>query len=158
MNPGLIKTLIKAAALGCLLASRAATATLGGDVSSVESDRAHMKAASVATTTSDLYTAHEMQTPSGTTVREYANSDGIVFAVTWRGPFPADLRQTLGTYFQTYQNAPRAKRHGHRLDVLEQPDLVVHSGGRLRAFVGSAYVPQLVPTGVNIEQLIQSSQ
>jgi hypothetical protein len=153
-----MKTLLYVAALGCLLASRAVFATLGGDVSSVESDRVHMKAASVATTTSDLYTLHEMQTPSGTTVREYANSGGIVFAVTWHGPFPPDLRQTLGTYFQTYQNAPRAKKYGHTLDALTQPDLVVHSGGHLRAFVGSAYVPQLVPAGVTITQLLQSSQ
>ncbi len=152
-----MKTLINAAALGCLLASSAALATLGGDVSSVESDRVHMKAAAVVATASGLYTLHEMQTPSGTTVREYANSDGVVFAVTWSGPFPPDLRQTLGTYFQTYQGAPRAKRYGHTHDVLSQPNLVVHSAGHLRAFVGSAYVPQLVPAGIAIEQLLQSS-
>src|SRR5215467_10773878 len=124
------------AALSCLLASRAALATLGGDVSSVESDRVRMKAAAVATTESALYTVHEMQTPSGTTVREFANAGGTVFAVTWRGPFPPDLRQALGTYFETYQTAKRAKRSGHALDVVEQPDLVVHAGGHLRAFSG----------------------
>lgn len=153
-----MRTLINIAALGCLLASRGALATLGGDVSSVESDRVHMKAASVTTTATDLYTVHQMQTPGGTTVREYASSNGIVFAVTWSGPFPPDLRQALGTYFQTYQTAPRAKRYGHTHDVLTQPNLVVHSGGHLRAFFGSAYVPQLVPAGVAIDQLLQNSQ
>jgi hypothetical protein len=153
-----MKTLLPAAALGCLLSSRIALATLGGDVSSVESDRIHMKAAAVTSTASALYTVHEMQTPDGTTIREFANASGTVFAVTWKGPFPPDLRQTLGSYFQKYQTAPRAKRSGHSHDSVEQPDLVVHSGGHLRAFVGSAYVPQLVPAGVSIDQLLQSPQ
>jgi hypothetical protein len=98
-----------------------------------------------------------MQMPNGTIVREFANADGIVFAVTWRGPFPPDLRQMLGTYFQKYQSAPRAGPHGHTHDVVQEPDLVVHSGGHLRAFLGNAYVPQLVPQGVSIEQLLQSN-
>jgi len=153
-----MKTLFPAAAMGCLLVSRVALASLGADVSSIESDRAHMKAAVVSTTSSDLYTAHQMQTPSGTTVVEFANMEGVVFAVLWHGPFPPDLRQTLGTYFQKYQAAPRAKHQGHSHDVVEEPDLVVHSGGHLRSFVGSAYVPQLVPAGVSIEQLLKSDQ
>lgn len=152
-----MKNILSAAAIGCLLVSRAALATLGADVSSVDSDRVRMKAASVTTTTSALYSVHEMQTPSGTIVREFANSAGVVFAVTWRGPLPPDLRQTLGTYFQKYQTAPRAGLHGHTHDVVEQPDLVVHSVGRVRAFLGSAYVPQLVPQGLSIEQLLQSN-
>ena len=32
--------------------------------------------------------------------------------------------------------------------MVRQPGLVVHSGGHMRAFVGHAYVPQLVPAGV----------
>ncbi len=135
------------------MASHGVMASLGGDVASVESDRAHMKAAAVTRSESALYTVHEMQTASGTTVREFASPAGIVFAVTWKGPFKPDLRQALGKYFQTYQEAPRAQRYGHSRDVLEQPDLVVHSSGRLRAFFGTAYVPQLMPAGVSIEQL-----
>ncbi len=152
-----MKKLLPAAALGCFLVSRAALATLGADVSSVDTDRVRMKAAAVTTTTSALYSVHEIQTPSGTIVREFANSAGIVFAVTWRGPLPPNLRQTLGAYFQKYQSAPRVGPHGHTHDVVEQPDLVVHSGGHLRAFLGSAYVPQLMPPGLTIDQLLQSN-
>ena len=152
-----MKALITAVALGCLLASSAALATLGGPVSSVEADRARMKAAVVTTTATTLYTVHAMQTEAGTTLREFANGDGIVFAVAWRGPFPPDLRQTLGSYFEQYRTAPRAHKSGHALDSVEQPGLVVHSSGHLRSFAGSAYVPQLVPAGVAIEQLLQSA-
>jgi hypothetical protein len=142
-----------AVATACVATSPAVLASLGGDVASVESDRVQMKAAAVRTSQSALYTVHQIQTPSGTTVREFANAAGTVFAVTWKGPFMPDLRQTLGTYFQTYQTAPRAKRYGHSRDILELPGLVVHSTGRMRAFRGNAYVPQLVPAGVSIDQL-----
>jgi len=152
-----MKTSIPAAALGCLLAARSALAALGGDASTVEADRVRMKAAAVTTSAGTLYTVHAMQTPAGMTVREFANADGIVFAVTWRGPFAPDLRQTLGAYFGKYQAAPRAGRSGHAHDNVEQPDLVVRSSGHLRAFSGSAYVPQLVPGGVVVEQLLQDA-
>ncbi len=149
-----MKSLIPLAALVlCAMTSRVATASLGDDVTSVEADRVHMKAAAIATSRSALYTVHEMQAAGGTTVREFASADGIVFAVTWKGPFKPDLRQALGRYFQAYQDAPRAKRQGHSHDVVEQPGLIVHSSGRMRAFVGIAYVPQLVPAGVSVDQL-----
>jgi len=143
--------------LTALLASGAGVASLGGSVSSVESDRAHMKATTTRTSPSALYTVHEMQTPEGTTVREFASPAGIVFAVAWKGPFLPDLRAALGTYFDTYQVAPREHRHGHAHRDLEQPGLVVHSGGHPRAFVGNAYVPGLVPAGVSIDQLLAQS-
>lgn len=137
-----------------LLCSRAALASLGGDVTTVESDRVHMKAAKVTQTSpSALYTVHEMQTPAGTTVREFANADGIVFAVTWNGPFQPDLRQALGSYFEAYKSAPRAKRYGHAHDIVQQPGLVVHSTGRMRSFMGIAYVPGLIPAGMPLAQV-----
>jgi hypothetical protein len=136
-----------------LAAARSALAALGDDVTTIEADRAHMKAAAVVHSQAGLYTVHEMQTPSGTTVREYTNPSGVVFAVSWNGPFMPDLQQLLGRYFERYQTAPRTTRYGHSHAVLEQPDLVVQSGGHMRAFAGKAYVPQLVPPGVAVDQL-----
>jgi hypothetical protein len=104
---------------------------------------------------SALYTVHEMQTPAGTTVREFANADGIVFAVSWKGPFQPDLRQALGTYFDEYKTAPRARRYGHSHDIVEQPGLVVHSTGHMRSFAGIAYVPQLIPAGMALSQFAE---
>ena len=151
-------TLIVATATICVIASRTVLASLGGDVTSVESDRAKMKAQEVTASASTLYTIHQMQTENGTTVREFATSAGVVFAVTWKGPYKPDLQQILGTYFQTYQSAPRDKRSGRSHGIVEQPDLVVHSAGHLRVFFGTAYLPQLMPTGVTPETLAQDSQ
>jgi hypothetical protein len=127
-------------------------AALGGDITSVEADRVRMKA-TLLTSQSALYTVHQMQTPYGTTVREFASPSGTVFAVTWQGPFLPDLRQTLGAYFPIYETAPRTAHSGHSHVAVERSDLVVRSGGHPRAFFGLAYVPRLVPAGVSIDQL-----
>ena len=99
------------------------------------------------------YTVHEMLTPSGTVVREYAAATGKIFAVTWSGPNVPDLRQLLGASFDAYA-APEAagpRAHSHR--AVTRGDLVVQSSGRMRAFSGKAYLASLVPTGVTIDAL-----
>jgi hypothetical protein len=131
----------------------AAQAALGGDVTTIEADRVRMKAALVTRQAAAAYTVHEIQTPGGTTVREFASADGVVFAVSWHGPFMPDLQQTLGTYFATFQAAPKTPGLGHSHLIVQQSDLVVHSSGHQRAFSGFAYVPKLVPAGVAVEAL-----
>ena len=61
-----------------------AFAALGGDVTSVQTDQTHMRAALVRVTGSGTYSVHEIQTPYGTFVREYVSSTGTVFAVAWQ--------------------------------------------------------------------------
>jgi Protein of unknown function (DUF2844) len=127
-------------------------ASLGGDVTSIETDRVHMKA-TVRVSAAAQYSVHEMQTPYGTSVREFVSPGGVVFAVTWRGPFLPDLRQTLGAYFPIFESAPRPGRFGHAHLAVERSDLVVRSSGRPRSYSGLAYAPQLVPAGVAVDQL-----
>ena len=47
-----------------------AFAALGGDLSSVQADQAHMKA-SLKTTIGQAYTVHEIKSPMGTIVHEF---------------------------------------------------------------------------------------
>ena len=143
------------ALLVVLLLPFPASAVLGGDVSSVQTDMAHMKG-SVRLTQTGPYTIHEIQTPTGTTVREYVSGQGTVFGVAWQGPFIPDLQQLLGTYFQQYSagvQAHKAKYVGRRPLSIQQPGLVVQTGGHMRAYFGRAYVPELVPQGVTIEEI-----
>jgi len=131
-----------------------ALASLGGNVGSVQADTAHM-GASVNVSNSDNYQVHQLQSPAGTVVSEYLSSSGIVFAVSWHGPFLPDMQQILGSYFQQYSVAlsSQPRQYGrHPLDI-RQPGLVVQTGGRMRAHWGRVYVPSLVPEGVNAEQL-----
>jgi len=130
-------------------------ASLGGNVTSVQEDQAKMQA-TMRSTSGSSYTVHEMQTPTGVAVKEYISPAGNVFAVTWQGPFHPDLRQLLGAYFDQYVQAvqaQQAQRRGHGPVLIEQAGLVVQISGHLRAFRGSAYVPQMMPAGVRAEEL-----
>jgi len=127
-----------------------AAAALGGDVASVRADELELNA-TLRTTSASQFTQFEMQLPSGTTVREYVSQAGAVFAVTWEGPSLPDLRQLLGGYFQRYVDAIQGGGVGAR--VIEQPGLVVYTGGHMRAFRGRAYVPQLLPQGIVAEDI-----
>lgn len=130
-------------------------ASLGGDTTSVESDRAKMQG-SRQTISIDSFTVHEIQAATGTTVKEYVSPAGKVFAVTWQGPAHPDLRQLLGTYFDQYSQAvqaQRAHRHGHGPLLIQLPGLVVQLAGHPRSFLGKAYVPQILPAGVRAEDL-----
>jgi hypothetical protein len=73
--------------------------------------------------------------------------------VSWRGPVMPDLRQTLGEYFQRYQEATAAPHVGHRQLSVDRPDLVIRSSGHMRAFYGRAYVPSLVPTNFSLDDI-----
>jgi hypothetical protein len=133
----------------------AVSASLGGDVTSVQADQARMQG-SLRTTSGNSYNVHEIQASTGVTVKEYVSPAGKVFAVTWQGPFHPDLRQVLGTYFEEYAQAvqtQRASRSGRGPLLIQQPGLVVQISGHMRAFVGRAYVPQMMPAGVHVEDI-----
>lgn len=103
---------------------------------------------------SGSYTLHRLQLPSGTSVREYADEFGIVFAVAWDGPTKPDLNQLLGRYFTEYESGAGASTRRHRNHmVVRKFDFVIQSEGRMRAFRGKAYLPQSIPVGVSIEEL-----
>jgi uncharacterized protein DUF2844 len=131
-----------------------AFAALGDNTASIESDRVRMQAALLRIVRSDAYTLHEVQSSSGTTIREYVSSTGTVFAVAWQGPWLPNLRQILGTYFDQYQRAARAaqgRRHARGSLAISQPDLVVQMSGHPRAFSGRAYVPRLLPQSIQAD-------
>jgi len=140
-------------ALMALAAPSAAFATLGGDVSTLQADREQMKASAPAIRKTTGYAVHEMTTTGGTTVREYANSAGTVFAVAWNGPHIPNLRQLLGPYFDTYTTGASAKHVGHTHLSIRQDSLVVRASGHMRAFSGTAYVPKLMPPGISEQEI-----
>ena len=130
-------------------------AALGGDTNSVLTDQAHMQG-SVQSIREQNYTVHEIHAPTGTVVREYASQSGTVFAVAWEGPWPPDMHQLLGDYFDQYVRAAAAQsnvRNGRRPLHIELPGLVVQISGHPRFFAGRAYLTDKLPQGVSAEQL-----
>lgn len=101
----------------------------------------------------ERFTVQAQQLPTGTAVREYVAPSGKVFAVVWEGPVLPDLQQLLGNYFPQYFAVANSGKAGRGPLTIEQPDLVVQSSGRMRAFFGKAYVPQLLPQGVSMDEI-----
>jgi len=142
------------ACLAGLTYAATAHATLGAGYSSVEADRVHMSA-KVSTTAAATYMAHALTLANGGMVKEYSRNDGTVFAVTWRGPGRPDLRQLLGSHFDTLQadNATRIGRRIRRPMAVNRADFIVQTGGHSGAFWGVAMLPQMEPAGFSANDL-----
>ena len=129
-------------------------AALGNDAASVLTDGAELQGA-VNSVPGQQYDIGEINAASGVRVREFLNRNGIVFAVTWSGPVVPDLRMLLGASFDSYTKAVAAlKQPGLRRSLrIATPELVVESGGHMRAYSGRAYLPLLIPAGVSTAEL-----
>jgi hypothetical protein len=133
-----------------------AFAALGGSVTTVDADRIHVEGALMRIVRIDAFALHEIRSASGTMIREYVNASGTVFAVAWDGPWLPDLRQVLGEHFDRYQSAMRRRqgaKTGRGALVINESGLVVQMSGHPRAFIGRAYLPALLPPGVQPESL-----
>lgn len=106
-----------------------------------------LKARILAFATSN-YNVTETTLESGTLVREYANRNGVVFAVSWNGPFLPDLRTLLGKHFATLTSETAKKpKAGHSQVNLARPEVVIVSRGHMRAYAGRAWMESEFPAG-----------
>jgi hypothetical protein len=149
---------LKRAALGvavliAALLPHVASATLGQPETTVQNDIAQAHASLKSSQDRTGYRVHEIQLPSGTVMREFVAPNGNVFAVAWQGPTRPDLRQALGQYFDAFASAPRSKFSDRRHVQIQQGDVVVQSGGHMRALSGRAYLQSAIPSGVNLGDL-----
>ncbi len=136
-----------------MVVAQSCFAALGGDTNSVAADQAKLQG-SLETKQMQSFVVHEIRPQTGTAnsvVREYVSPAGKVFAVTWQGPMLPNMRQLLGPYFQQFADAVQAEAATSRarrpLNIV-QPDFVVQLSGHPRSFSGRAYLPQLLPAGV----------
>ncbi len=140
-----MKALLAALAAG--LFSCAGWAALGGPPADLG---AHVVAArsSTVTTGSATYTMTESTLDSGTTVRQYVDAGGTVFAVSWSGPSAPDLKELLGAYFDTMVAHASGRRGGQRSRLaLRRSDVVITTAGHMGALEGRAWVPAKLPVG-----------
>lgn len=136
-----------------LLVPLTAHATLGGGADSIDTDSTQLHSSRHTVAAASAYTCHLLALPTGTTVREFLNAGGAVFAVSWSGPFPPDLRQLLGdSYYQQYHDTALARPGRHAVH-LRQSGLMLDVGGHARHFSGRAWVPGLLPAGVSATDL-----
>ncbi len=141
-------------AIALLVGAARVEAALGETVQSIENDQKTLSAMRHSSSVRSGYTVHEIDTGS-TLVREYISPSGIVFAVAWNGLTHPDLTQLLGSYAGEYEEALKrsAPKHGQRRLHVKTDRIVVEKWGHMRNLQGRAYVPELVPTGVNIDKI-----
>ena len=142
-------------------------ASLGDTAVSVQNDQAQWKG-TLSSVDNGSYVLHEITLPSGAKVREFVSPAGAVFGIAWDGQFPPNFQQLLGPYYPQVQQAladqkaaqqaselqgeqPTRRRRGPVL--VETPGVVFSQSGHMRSFHGVAYIPQLVPQGVQASDI-----
>ena len=130
-------------------------AALGQSVASVERDHATMGGQKQ----SRLGQGYSIETitVAGMTIKEYVSSDGIVFAVAWRGTGAPDLSLLFGAYFDEYREGLTAlqnrKPRIRKSMVLKTAHLVVERAGHSRYMWGRAFIPSLLPPTISPEAI-----
>jgi len=119
-------------------------------------DQSPAYAPSVSSEQSATYSVKSFVTPDGVTVREYVAPSGTIFGVGWQGHRPPDLSILFGSYFGEYMSASQAARHKdlHRSRVVG-PDSVVVMSGHMGRVQGRAWVPSLIPSGVDPQAVVK---
>ncbi|PYE22810.1 uncharacterized protein DUF2844 [Paraburkholderia silvatlantica] len=140
------------ASVSTLSAAAAAAAT--GNASAAA--RAAVQGAASGASTPPAYTVQQTTLANGTVVREYLTQGGTVFGVAWDGPQMPNLATLLGSYFPQYTAGVKASHAAGRVrgpGVVENSNVVVHSGGHMGAFSGQAWLPQALPAGVSASDI-----
>jgi hypothetical protein len=149
---GALGAAARASLVALLLPAASAWAALGGDVAGVQSEQARMRATRAVTSAPQGVSVHDTRLADGSSIRQYVNARGIVFAVAWSTRLKPDFSQLLGRHESEFDAGLAATVRppglGRALDI-QRGDLVVHSGGRLGAFVGKAWLTSQLPAGVS---------
>ena len=133
-----------------LLGAARSWAVLGESLESLSGDEQRLHG-EVRSSARDGFSVHEIASASGTVVRQYASPSGVVFGVSWQGPFVPELSPLLGSYFPEYQRAVQSPVRRRGPLALRTDRLVIETGGHMRAFRGRVCVPALVPEAVSQE-------
>lgn len=145
-------TLVALCLLGCASIGHAA---LGGAPNPVAAGNAASTAKSFkAASATAGYSIKTATLENGTTVQEFVGTDGIVFAVTWKGAFQPNLKELLGSHFSTMTKAAQARpMAGNSQLSVKDSDVVILSSGHMRSVSGRAWIPSLLPSGVTPDDI-----
>lgn len=125
-----------------------APSDLGGTMTQTRMAARSLAASTATATSTAVYTVSQSTLDSGTIVREYMDTNSVVFAVSWKGPTLPDLRTLLGDKFTVMtSNAAKRPKAGHSQLAVDQSDVVIISNGHMRAYAGQAWIPAALPAG-----------
>ena len=145
-------TLVALCLLGCASIGHAA---LGGAPNPAAAGNSATAAKSFKASPSPTgYTIKAVTLENGTAVQEFVGTDGVVFAVTWKGAFQPNLKELLGSHFTTMTNAAQSRpMAGNSQLSVSANDVVILSSGHMRSVSGRAWIPSLLPSGVTPDDI-----
>lgn len=98
------------------------------------------------------FSNYSMQTTieNGTTIKEFINTNDIVFAVNWSGQIMPNLQQLLGQYNGTTQ---KNRLGGLHSSLYQDSNLVIYKTGNMRLNQGVAYIKDFLPPNFDVNIL-----
>ena len=131
-----------------------AFSTLGENSRNIEKVQKTFSTKTHTIKTHGLFTVHEL-TREGLTLREYSSLDGVVFGVTWNGLAHPDLDMLLGSHLSDYHRALKSTSQINRrkFSTINGNDIIVEKAGHMRSVHGRAYIPSLLPSGMNPDEI-----
>lgn len=96
------------------------------------------------------YSVEEITRGDGAVLREFVTPGGRVFGIAWQGPTMPNLLQLLGPSAPAFQQAVRSSHRRGPISV-HLGQLVVQTGGHMRAFRVRAYLADQLPGGISEE-------
>jgi len=126
-----------------------ALAALGQSHESIQADMQVLKG-KLTTREMPGYSVEEITRGDGAILREFVSPQGQIFGVAWQGMTMPNLNQLLGPSAEAFQQA-RQGVHRHGPISVHVGQLVVETGGHMRAFRVRAYRLDLLPSGISEE-------
>jgi hypothetical protein len=129
-------------------------ATLGEAEDSINVDKTAIAATDISTEVHNGYTVRVLRSDA-VTLREYVTPNGIIFAIAWNGLIHPDLAALLGSYTGEYRTAMEqiSREPGRRRLRVQTNQIMVEKWGHMRNLQGRAYLPALIPPGVNVDEI-----
>lgn len=167
-NAKMPSTLAALALAASMFATPIAFAELGGaptlapsqriDAVSRKAAAAEATGAAARTESAAGWSTRETTSDDGMVQREYLTADGTVFAVAWRGPRRPELSVLLGTrYARQMADNARAQRQlgrgSHATTSQADQTFAVHASSHQRLSAGVAWLPRMLPAGVDPDSL-----
>ncbi len=108
-----------------------------------------------ATSSGSGYSVSQSTTADGVMVRQYADSQGKVFGISWKGASLPPLRDLLGTYLPEYKKEVKARgrQFGRRSLKISTDNIVVEGSSRQTDQRGRAYIPANLPEGFDLKEI-----
>ncbi len=121
-----------------------AQAELGGNLASIMQEQKTF-GSTLTTSPQSNYTIYIQNISPDLVIKEYVSNSGNIFGVAWKGSTLPNFQVLLGSYYSNYLSA---QQQNPRSVFSQDNNLVIESGGVMGGYIGRAYLPKQVPTGL----------